>query len=138
MLTKFKGATIAALSVAIFAAPAHAGMSAATPATTLAAPTKISVSTNQDAQFDRQRDRERRYARDQRVNNNTRIWRGNDGRYRCKKDNGTTGLLIGGAVGGLAGHEIAGNGDKLLGTVLGAAGGALLGREIDRDKYRCR
>ncbi|MCC2602168.1 glycine zipper 2TM domain-containing protein [Sphingopyxis yananensis] len=138
MLTKFKGATIAALSVAIFAAPAHAGMSAATPATTLAAPTKISVSTNQDAQFDRQRDRERRYARDQRVNNNTRIWRGNDGRYRCKKDNGTTGLLIGGAVGGLAGNTIAGNGDKLLGTVIGAGAGALLGREIDRDKYRCR
>lgn len=138
MLTKFKGATIAALSVAIFAAPAHAGMSAATPATTLAAPTKVSVSTNQDAQFDRQRDRERRYARDQRVNNNTRIWRGNDGRYRCKKDNGTTGLLIGGAVGGLAGNTIAGNGDKLLGTVIGAGAGALLGREIDRDKYRCR
>lgn len=138
MLTKFKGATIAALSVAIFAAPAYAGMSAATPATTLAAPTKISVSTNQDAQFDRQRDRERRYARDQRVNNNTRIWRGNDGRYRCKKDNGTTGLLIGGAVGGLAGNTIAGNGDKLLGTVIGAGAGALLGREIDRDKYRCR
>src|SRR3546814_11484516 len=62
----------------------------------------------------------------------TRIWRDNNGRYRCKKDNGTTGLLIGGAVGGLAGHEIAGSGDKLLGTVLGAAGGALLGRSEER------
>ena len=80
----------------------------------------------------------RYYARDERVNNNTRVWRDNDGRYRCKKDNGTTGLLIGGAVGGLAGNEIAGNGDKLLGTVIGAAGGALLGREIDKSKYRCR
>ena len=48
------------------------------------------------------------------------------------------GLLIGGAVGGLAGNEIAGGGDKLLGTVIGAGAGALLGREIDRDKYRCR
>ena len=66
------------------------------------------------------------------------MWRDRDGRYRCKKDNGTTGLLIGGAVGGLAGNEIAGRGDKLLGTVLGAGAGALLGREIDRDKYRCR
>lgn len=75
---------------------------------------------------------------DERLAANSRVWRGDDGRYYCKKDNGTTGLLIGGAVGGLAGHEIAGNGDKLLGTVLGAAGGALLGREIDRDKYRCR
>jgi uncharacterized protein YcfJ len=72
------------------------------------------------------------------ASNNTRVWRDNDGRYRCKKDNGTTGLLIGGAVGGVAGHEIAGGGDKLLGTVIGAAGGALLGREIDKSKYRCR
>ena len=91
------------------------------------------------ADYYRRKHKRNYYAsRDERINGNTRIWRGNDGRYRCKKDNGTTGLLIGGAVGGLAGHEIAGNGDKLLGTVLGAAGGALLGREIDRDKYRCR
>src|SRR3546814_15887236 len=79
----------------------------------------------------------RHYARDERIDRDTRIWRDNNGRYRCKKDNGTTGLLIGGAVGGLAGPEIAGGGDKLLGTVLGAAGGALLGREIDRSKSRC-
>jgi outer membrane lipoprotein SlyB len=46
--------------------------------------------------------------------------------------------LIGGAVGGLAGNEIAGRGDKTLGTILGAAGGALLGREIDRGGSRCR
>ncbi|WP_374525247.1 glycine zipper 2TM domain-containing protein [Sphingopyxis sp.] len=91
------------------------------------------------ADYYRRKHKRNYYAsRDERINGNTRIWRGNDGRYRCKKDNGTTGLLIGGAVGGLAGHEIAGNGDKLLGTVLGAAGGALLGREIDKDKYRCR
>ena len=91
------------------------------------------------ADYYRRKHKRNYYAsRDERINGNTRIWRGSDGRYRCKKDNGTTGLLIGGAVGGLAGHEIAGNGDKLLGTVLGAAGGALLGREIDNDKYRCR
>src|SRR3546814_6450995 len=94
--------------------------------------------SHQDAGFYRKKRHHRNYSRDQRVSSNTRIWRGSDGRYRCKKDNGTTGLLIGGAVGGLAGHEIAGDGDKLLGTVLGAAGGALLGREIDKDKYRCR
>ena len=96
--------------------------------------------TEASADYYKKRKHHRNYyaSRDQRLNNNTRIWRGNDGRYRCKKDNGTTGLLIGGAVGGLAGHEIAGGGDKLLGTVLGAAGGALLGREIDKDKYRCR
>ena len=68
-----------------------------------------------------------------RVNANTRVWRGDNGRYYCKKDNGTTGLLIGGAVGGLLGHEVAGRGgDRTLGVILGAAGGALLGREIDK------
>lgn len=71
------------------------------------------------------------------IHHDTRIWRGNDGRYYCKRDDGTTGLIIGAAVGGLAGHEIAGRGDKVLGTIIGAAGGAILGRAIDRDNYRC-
>ena len=66
------------------------------------------------------------------------VWRGRDGRYYCKRENGTTGLLIGGAVGGLIGNTIAGGGDRTLGTVLGVAGGALLGREIDRSDSRCR
>lgn len=76
--------------------------------------------------------------RDERVGRNTRVWRGDDGRAYCRRKDGTTGLLIGGAVGGLAGNEIAGRGDKTLGTILGAAGGALLGREIDRGGSRCR
>ncbi|MGB5076282.1 MAG: glycine zipper 2TM domain-containing protein [Sphingorhabdus sp.] len=76
--------------------------------------------------------------RDQAVRSDTRVWRGRDNRYYCKRDDGTTGLIIGGAVGGLAGNAIAGRGDKTLGTILGAAGGALLGRHIDRSKYRCR
>jgi uncharacterized protein YcfJ len=125
------GAIVAFLAASVaLAAPAEAGMTA---------PAKAPGyhQFEQSSDFYRKRDR-RTYARDQRINRDTRIWRGSDGRYRCKKDNGTTGLLIGGAVGGLAGHEIAGNGDKLLGTVLGAGAGALLGREIDRDKYRCR
>ena len=127
LLGAFAAASVAA------AAPAYAGISTAAPAQGHGL-----YKADQDTGFYKKKKRGRYYARDQRVNSNNRIWRDNDGRYRCKKDNGTTGLLIGGAVGGLAGHEIAGNGDKLLGTVLGAAGGALLGREIDRDKYRCR
>lgn len=67
-----------------------------------------------------------------------RSWRGKNGRVYCKRKNGTTGLVIGGAVGALAGREIAGRGDKTVGTIVGAAGGALLGREIDRGKRRCR
>lgn len=67
-----------------------------------------------------------------------RSWRGRDGRTYCRRSDGTTGLLIGGAVGGLIGNGIAGRGDNTLGTILGVAGGALLGREIDRGGSRCR
>jgi hypothetical protein len=70
---------------------------------------------------------------------NTRVWRGDDGRYYCRRSNGTTGLLIGGAAGALLGREIAGrHGDRTLGAILGAAGGALLGRSIDKSSSRCR
>jgi len=66
------------------------------------------------------------------------VWQGRDGRYYCRRDNGTTGLVIGAAVGALAGHELAGRGDKTLGAILGAVGGGLLGRAIDRGDIRCR
>ena len=70
---------------------------------------------------------------------NTRIWRGNDGRYYCRRSNGTTGLLIGAAGGALLGREVAGRyGDRTLGAIIGAAGGAILGRAIDRGSTRCR
>ena len=70
---------------------------------------------------------------------NAQSWRGDDGRTYCRKPNGTTGLLIGGVVGGLLGHEIAGRrGDRTLGVILGAAGGALVGRAVDRGGSRCR
>ncbi len=73
------------------------------------------------------------------LRDNTRVWRGSDGRYYCKRDDGTTGLVIGGVVGGLIGHEVAGRGDRTLGVILGAAGGAILGRAIDRrGSYSCR
>ncbi|MCB2074051.1 MAG: glycine zipper 2TM domain-containing protein [Novosphingobium sp.] len=72
------------------------------------------------------------------VYNNTRVWRGRDGRYYCRKRDGTTGLIIGGAVGALLGREIDGGYNRSLGTILGAAGGALLGRSIDRSNTRCR
>lgn len=68
----------------------------------------------------------------------TPVWRGRDGRYYCRKKDGTTGMIIGGAVGGLLGNEIAGRGDRTVGTILGVAGGALLGRAVDRSNARCR
>ena len=73
-----------------------------------------------------------------REQDNFRSWRGKDGRTYCRRKNGTTGLVIGAAVGGLAGNQIARRGDKTVGTIIGAAGGALLGREIDKGRRRCR
>ncbi|WP_336977890.1 glycine zipper 2TM domain-containing protein [Altererythrobacter fulvus] len=79
-----------------------------------------------------------RYREPRRVTHNDRIWRGNDGRYYCKRDNGTTGLIIGAAGGALVGRAIDTRGDRTVGTILGAAVGGLLGREIDRGEARCR
>lgn len=72
------------------------------------------------------------------TDNGIRYWRGNDGRYYCRKSNGTTGLLIGGVAGALIGRSIDTRGDRATGTVLGAAAGALLGREVDRNNSRPR
>jgi len=69
---------------------------------------------------------------------NDYVWRGNDGQYYCRRDNGTTGLIVGAAAGALLGREVDGGRDRTLGTILGAAGGALIGRAIDRGEVRCR
>lgn len=71
------------------------------------------------------------------MNEDDRVYRGSDGRYYCKRSDGTTGLVIGGLAGGVLGNIIAGG---TLGTLLGAGGGALLGRKIDRDQEeaKCR
>lgn len=79
-----------------------------------------------------------RYLEPRAIGYNDRMWRGDDGRYYCRRANGTTGLVIGGAVGALVGRELDGGRDRTVGTILGAAGGALLGREIDRGNLRCR
>ena len=83
-------------------------------------------------------DAQGRYYQPRRLTRGDRIWRGDDGRYYCKRDNGTTGLIIGGAIGALLGREIDGGRDRTLGTIIGAAGGALLGREVDRGGLQCR
>jgi hypothetical protein len=75
---------------------------------------------------------ERRLSRDE------RIYRGRDGRYYCRRSDGTTGLIVGGLAGGVLGNIIAPGGSETLGTVLGAIAGAAIGREIDRDDVRCR
>jgi hypothetical protein len=66
-------------------------------------------------------------------------WRGEDGRTYCRKPNGTTGLIVGGAAGVLAGRAVDRRGDRTSGTVLGGALGALLGRHLERNVIRrCR
>ena len=80
----------------------------------------------------------RRDVRTRRLGRNDRIYRGSDNRYYCKRDDGTTGLIVGAIAGGVLGHVIAPGGSKTLGTVIGAGGGALLGRAIDDGDIVCR
>lgn len=65
------------------------------------------------------------------------IYRDRDGRYYCKRPDGTTGTIVGGLAGGVLGNIIAPGGSKTLGTILGAAGGAIAGNIIDRRNVRC-
>lgn len=69
-----------------------------------------------------------------------RTWYDSDGRLRCRRPNGTTGLIVGAAGGALIGRAIDTRGDRVTGTIVGAAAGALLGREVERSRkrYRCR
>ena len=67
-----------------------------------------------------------------------KTWKGSDGRIYCRRSNGTTGLIVGGAAGALAGRAIDTRGSRVTGTVLGAAAGALLGRHVERNTGRNR
>ncbi len=81
-------------------------------------------------------DAQRRYSRDYDRDGyyRGRVWRDNRGRYRCRRPNGTTGLIIGGAAGALVGRAIDTRGERTTGTIIGAVAGALVGREIQRSQ----
>jgi hypothetical protein len=100
-------------------------------ATALAVPVSLALPTD-SAQA------QSRYSRDGYYNGPT--WRDSRGRYRCRRSNGTTGLIIGGAAGALVGRSIDGGRHRTTGTVIGAVAGALAGREIQRSssRRRCR
>lgn len=85
-----------------------------------------------DRRYDRRADR-RDYRQDRRYNQQ----RYNNRNYR-QCDNGTGGTIIGAIAGGLAGHEIAGRGDRAVGTIIGGAVGAIAGRAIDKGNDGCR
>lgn len=71
-----------------------------------------------------------------------KTWYDGQGRMRCKRPNGTTGLIVGAAGGALVGRAIDTRGERATGTIIGAAAGALLGRHVDRNRkgnrYVCR
>jgi Glycine zipper 2TM domain len=69
-----------------------------------------------------------------------RVYRGNDGQYYCKRSDGTTGLIIGAAGGGILGNVIDGGRSRTVGTLIGAALGGLAGRAVERNQaeVRCR
>lgn len=88
------------------------------------------------------REDNRRY-RERQLSDNDRVYRGNDGRYYCRRDDGTTGLIVGGLAGGALGAAIAPGGSGLLGAIIGGVAGAAGGQAIDRgnnnnNRTRCR
>jgi hypothetical protein len=82
---------------------------------------------------------DRRY-REYRLGSNDRIYRGRDGRYYCRRSDGTTGLIVGAVAGGILGSIIAPGDSKPLGAVIGAIGGGAAGAAIDSNNpdVRCQ
>jgi Glycine zipper 2TM domain len=110
------------------------GFLAALAVVTLAAPVTTGAAQAQDYNRDYQWHGDRQdwdASRDYRPG----LYRGRDGRAYCRRNDGTTGLVVGAVGGGVLGNVLGGG---TLGTLLGAGGGALLGRNIDRGKVRCR
>ncbi|MBH1943619.1 glycine zipper 2TM domain-containing protein [Erythrobacter sp. YJ-T3-07] len=139
---------IAASALALPAAPALAAELPIESRTSTVAASPFSATPASENQYQRRDYRDRREYRrgyrdarrearqERRLDRGDRVWRGQDGRYRCRRSDGSTGLVIGAGVGALAGSQIAA--DSTLGAIIGAIGGGLLGREIDRGDLRCR
>lgn len=66
------------------------------------------------------------------------VYYGNDNRAYCRRSDGTTGLVVGAALGGVFGNVVDGGRQRVLGTLLGGAGGALLGRSVDQQRVTCK
>ena len=72
------------------------------------------------------------------VSRDEQLYRGNDGRYYCRRSDGTTGLIVGALAGGVLGNIIAPGGSKRLGTIIGAGAGAVAGSALEQNSARCR
>lgn len=77
------------------------------------------------------------YYADRRLSRYDRVYRGYDGRYYCRRNDGTTGLIVGAGIGALLGNQLNVGGSTTLSTVLGGAAGALIGKEIAKGQLRC-
>ena len=74
-----------------------------------------------------------------RLSDQDEVYRGSDGRYYCKRGDGTTGLIVGAAAGGILGNVIDGGHNRAAGTLTGGALGALAGKSIAQNNdIRCR
>jgi hypothetical protein len=74
------------------------------------------------------------------LSSDDRVYRGSDGRYYCRRSDGTTGLIVGAAAGGILGNVIDGGHSRTVGTLIGGAIGALTGRAVEQsqNEVRCR
>lgn len=108
-------------------------VAAATIPMTVAAPAQAQrYGYNDRPQYERGYDYDRgQYQRD----DNGHYYRGYARRnvQDCRRSNGTTGLIAGGAGGAVLGSVLGGG---TLGTVLGAVGGGLLGKTLDQNHDR--
>ena len=76
--------------------------------------------------------------RERQLADDDRVYVGRDGRYYCRRNDGSTGLIVGGIAGGALGAAIAPGGSGLLGAIIGGVGGAAAGQAIDKSSVRCR
>lgn len=72
------------------------------------------------------------------LTNDERVYRGHDGRYYCRRSDGSTGLIVGGIAGGVLGNIIGEGDSKPLATILGAIAGGAAGAAVDRNRVTCR
>lgn len=77
------------------------------------------------------------YYADRRLSRYDRVHRGYNGNYYCRRNDGTTGLIIGAGVGALLGNQVNIGGSRTLNTIIGGAAGAALGHAIDKGNVRC-
>lgn len=81
--------------------------------------------------------RDGRYYPQRRLGHRDRIYRGRDGRYYCRRSDGTTGLILGAGIVGLLGNAIDPGGSAVLGAQPGAGIGGVLSLQIDSGNVRC-